>query len=40
MSDILILLEKELLNDDENETYETFKNLVKQEYWEEAKNRI
>ena len=41
MRNIFILLEeKELLNDDEKGTYETFKNLVKPEYWEEVKNRI
>ena len=39
-SDIFILLgEKELLSEDGNEIYETFKNLAKQEYWEEG-NRI
>ena len=41
MKEILINIgNKEILDETEREIYNTYKNLVKQEYWEEVKTRI
>jgi len=41
MEDIFLLLgNKDMMGEAEVEIYNTFGNLVKQEYWEEVKERI